>query len=175
MLQTDPETGFLPIDERGLNLGVWRLTPALGIATDGRLCTMLWRQNIDELTYNVQAEVIARQCTRYGGSAVFLLVIEAAGVPPSDTFRKRSSQMVKTYEHDIDSACCVLEVSGFAASLVRAILASIERFGGGFAFPIHYVGSVDKGLSWLGERQNIDATKCKAALEYMRNAMPPPA
>lgn len=129
----------------------------LGIAEVGRVCIVLWRRNVTADRFRRQEIALADLVHRYPRRAGFMCVVEAGTTPPEDRLRRASADMVNSHGDRLQSIACVIEGSGFRASLTRSALTTMSLLV--THREIKFTATVTAAAGWLAPRcgvSNID-------------------
>lgn len=151
---------------------VWAEEAGLAIAMHESLCVSLWRGEATMARLDLQDAAFADITDRFPKRSLVLCVLEPGRPPPAHYLRRRIFAMLNYYAPHFEGFACVVEGSGFTASINRAVFGSIEALGGGFQFPMHYCATYRHGISWLKRKRNLDSDKISSVVDYMRERMP---
>jgi len=142
---------------------------ALATASLGNMAIVLWRgEKTAERAAHEQA-CLRAVAESHPGDLWVLFVITASAPPPSEPMRRAAADMVSALADDLQAVAVVIEGTGFAAAVTRAVLTTMERLTGGHRFPSRYFGDLASASAWLvGTRAEPRSDAIVGALDVLR-------
>ena len=128
----------------------------LVLAEIGVVCTAVWRKDSTLTRVGQQRARLAEVVARAPGKAGFFCVVEETSAPPNDAARSASSKMLEEHGTNLRAGACVIEGTGFRASIVRSVASGIVMLARSKSkAPMQYFSSVNQGANWIGRYVDI--------------------
>ena len=107
-------------------LDVSHVGDGLLMGSIGPVCLAIWQTKPVRATFEIQRDKLAAVVAAQPGRALFLCVIEPTADPPDEAVRSASAKMITGHGRALAGSACVIEGSGFRASVTRAVLIGIS-------------------------------------------------
>jgi hypothetical protein len=122
----------------------------LAVSQVGPVCVAIWRGNSTPARVAIQGACLTEVVGLAPGRAGFLCVVEETSAPPDEKAREASSRMLNAQGSNLRAVACVIEGSGFRASIVRSVASGIVWLARSKnRAPVSYFAQVTQGAAWL--------------------------
>jgi hypothetical protein len=111
-------------------------------------CLSVWRAKPAPQTFSLQRSELVRVVRQFPGRASFVCVIEETCPPLDETLRRASVEMMGQLGKDLRAVACVIEGTGFKASIARSVLVGIQLLLRS-PVPIRFFRSMEEAAPWL--------------------------
>lgn len=143
---------------------------SLGIAALGRVCIVVWRDDVTVERFRRQELALQEVVRRYPREAGFMCVVEAGTSPPDERLRAASAEMINAHGDRLRCLACVIEGSGFRAALTRSALSGIALLMA--RRELKFTATVSAAAAWMAPRCGVlPPTKLVDVCEDLRTQM----
>lgn len=131
-----------------LRLQVVRKDHKLVIGAYGEVCVVVWNCKPTVVLFEEQRSALVECARRYPQRAMFLCVVAANSEPPESPIRAASAKMLRDLATDILACACVIEGTGFRASIARSVLTGMSLVARS-KVPLAFFEDVPRAVNWL--------------------------
>lgn len=153
--------------EASLRLLVVRKGNELTLATYGRVCVAIWNTKPTQALFEEQRTALAATTRRHPGQTLFLCVVSVKADPPDPPERDASAKMIKDHAQDLLGCACVIEGTGFRASITRSVLTGMTLLARS-PVPQAFFERISGAEDWLRPRVGHSLTGLSEQLEALR-------
>ena len=143
------------------------LAPGLVVGHVGPVCVTIWREMVDEPRFEQQIEGVREIVAKYPGRSAFACIIEPTCAPPSDALRKRSIELFNGFDRQLACIACVIEGTGFRASVARSVLAGMTLMMKS-GTPRSFFAEPALASSWISRHVAVDSHELARAVAELR-------
>ena len=147
----------------------------LATAEVGQVCVVIWRGAVTKEPFERQRSALAGVVERHPEGAGLLVVVETTAKPPDDELRRASAEMVKTHGKVLRCVACVVEGTGFIASINRSAISAMLLLVGPKHTRVGVFATVSEAASWVRRHVEIGSTDAfLGAVEHIRAELSAP-